>query len=598
MGNKRFLKILLGVLFVGALLFPVARTTWNNWQQSKLSNQKESQALKDYGFYLKNVASQSGITFHHYSPHLDPKLGNIMPIIASLGASVSVCDYNNDGLEDLYFTNSRFGKPNALYKNLGNGKFVDVAGKLGVANLNKPGEGVSMGSVWGDYDNDGYEDLFVYKWGKPELFHNDDGKGFTNVSSKADFPKWINANTAVWFDYDNDGLLDLFVGGYYPAKVNLWHLKSTDIMPSSFEYAKNGGRNYLFHNLGNGHFKEVAESMGLTSHRWTLSAEAVDVNGDGYPDLIIANDYGVDELYINEKGKYFRDVGPESGIGFAPKSGMNVSTGDIMNQGKLDIYVTNISQPGILIQGNNLWVPQPTDLKTGLKYFNLANNMGIELGGWSYGSQFGDFNNDGFLDLYVANGFVSARKGTDYWYDYSKITIGNQSIISNTKNWPNMKGKSLAGYQRNKLWLNDGSGKFQEVGAAVGATQVYDSRAVALGDLWNNGALDIVVANQNGPVLLYKNDVTPKNKWIEFKLKGTRSNRSAIGAELELFWNNYRQIQVVSGGSGFSSQNQRRLFFGLGPHPDLKKAVIHWPSGIVQNLTGLKADSLYHITEK
>jgi len=232
-------------------------------------------------------------------------------------------------------------------------------------------------------------------------------------------------------------------------------------------------------------------------------------------------------------------------------------------------------------------------------YRNLANNLGIELGGWSYGAQFDDFNNDGHLDLYVANGYVSGKKhSTDYWYDYSKVAVGNQTIIADTKNWPHMNGKSLSGYQRNKIWVNDGNGRFQEVGEAVGGREIYDSRSVALADLWNNGDQDIIVANQNGPIMLYKNTVDSQNKWVGFKLTGTKSNHSAIGAKIDLYWDNQHQRQEVNGGSGFCSENQRRVYFGLGKQPDIKKAVIHWPSGVVQTLGTLKADSLYHIREE
>ncbi len=236
------------------------------------------------------------------------------------------------------------------------GTFKDVAGELGVADVNQAGTGVSMGAVWGDYDNDGYEDLFLIKWGRPELFHNDKGRGFHRVS-EASFPPWINANTAVWFDYDGDGLLDLFVGGYYPENVDLWHLTTTKMMPDSFEYANNGGRKYLFHNLGDGKFEEVSAKVGIDSRRWALAAAAADLRGTGHPDLFVANDYGVSELYLND-GKRFEEAGKRTGVGFAPKSGMNVSFGDIFNQGRYAIYVSNISEDGVLIQGNNLWVPK------------------------------------------------------------------------------------------------------------------------------------------------------------------------------------------------------------------------------------------------
>jgi len=479
---------------------------------------------------------------------------------------------------------------------MGDGTFVDVAEEMKVADINNPETGVSMSSFWGDYDNDGYEDLFVTKWGKPVLFHNDKGQGFSRVDMGPGFPDWINSNTAVWFDYDQDGLLDLFLGGYFNEDIDLWDLESTKIMPESFEYAQNGGRKYLFHNLGNGKFEEVSQELGLVSNRWSYAAASADVDGSGYPDLVIANDYGVDELFINQQGKGFVNNGDKAGMGFAPKSGMNVSFGDVMNRGELSIYVTNISEPGVLVQGNNLWVPT-TGNSENLHFQNLAVNFGVEQGGWSYGAQFGDLNMDGNLDLYVANGYVSAKKGTDYWYDFSKVAGGNKTIIADAKNWPAMEGRTLSGYQENKIWLNDGAGKFREVANGVGGSLELDSRSVALADLNNDGTLDILVASQGAPFKIFKNTVAPDKNWIAFNLEGTQSNRSALGARVDLFWNDHRQAQVVHSASGFSAQNQHALHFGLGTAGSVDKAVIHWPSGAVQTLQDPEINTMHTITE-
>ena len=225
-----------------------------------------------------------------------------MPHVAAMGAAVSVADFDRDGWQDLYVTNSAEGAANRLYRNLGNGKFEDVAGRVGVAELNPAGTGISVGAVWGDYDNDGFEDLFVYKWGRPELFRNESGQRFTRVSEDAGLPGWINAGSAVWLDYDCDGRLDLFVAGYWPDGLDLWHLESTRMMPESFEYAENGGRKYLFRNLGDGRFEDVARRLGIRSRRWTLAVAAADLNRSGYPDIFLANDYGVSELYRNHGG--------------------------------------------------------------------------------------------------------------------------------------------------------------------------------------------------------------------------------------------------------------------------------------------------------
>jgi enediyne biosynthesis protein E4 len=588
-------RILIAIFFVCLLASPVV-LKWASARRAATSKLDEKAALARHGFYFEEVSHAAGINFVHHAPTLDHKLDPIMPEVASMGASVSIVDFDRDGWPDIYVTNSAQGSKNALYRNMHDGTFKEVAEEMGVADVNQPGTGVSMGAVWGDYDNDGYEDLFLIKWGRPELFHNDHGHGFTRVSERAGLPPWINADTAIWFDYDGDGLLDLFVGGYYSEDIDLWHLSTTRIMPDSFEYAKNGGRKYLFHNLGGGKFEEVSAKVGITSRRWALAAAAADLRGSGHPDLFIANDYGVSELYFND-GKRFHEVGEQTGVGFAPKSGMNAAFGDILNQGRYVVYVSNISEDGVLIQGNNLWVPKQGTRGDGVKYENLARDFGVELGGWSFGAQFGDLNNDGTLDLYLENGYISLDRKRSYWYDFSKVAGGNSSIIGDAKNWPAFDGRSLSGYQNKRVWLNDGAGKFIDVAQAVGVTDTYDGRAVALVDLWNRGVLDAVVANQNGPLLVYKNTVAPENQWIEFDLEGTVSNRSAIGAQVALFWNGQQQVQQVSGGSGFAAENDRRLHFGLGKNPQIEKAVIRWPSGKVQTLDRPAADQIHKIKE-
>jgi hypothetical protein len=589
-------RILLLVCFVALLAAPVVIRRLAARREAANAVRDTSTALTRYGFYLEEVAQTAKANFTHQAPTLDKQLNHIMPQVASMGAGVSIVDFDRDGWSDIYVTNSGEGSRNALFRNMTDGSFKDVAADLGVADVNQLGTGVSMGAVWGDYDNDGYEDLFLYKWGKPELFHNDAGRKFSRVTDKAKLPEWVNANTAIWFDYDRDGRLDLFLGGYYAEDVNLWHLKTTKMMPESFEYAKNGGRKYLFRNLGDSSFEEVSQKVGIDTRRWALAAAAADLRGTGNIDLFIANDYGISELFFND-GKQFREVGNETGVGFSPKSGMNASIGDVLNQGRYAIYVSNISEEGVLIQGNNLWVPRDGTSGDSVRYENMARAMDVEIGGWSFGAQFGDLNNDGTLDLYLVNGYVSADRNLNYWYDFSKIAGGNSTIISDAAHWPAMDGRSLSGYQQKKVWLNDGAGKFVDVAQAVGASDLYDGRAVALADLWNRGVLDVVVANQKGPLLIYKNNVTPENKWIEFELEGSASNRSAIGAEVRLFWNGRQQVQSISGGSGFCSQNQRRLHFGVGKNPQLEKAEIRWPSGKVETIEKPSAGQTYKIRE-
>jgi hypothetical protein len=547
-----------------------------------------------FGFQLAESAKRRGVDFVHEGPTFDAKLDHIMPQVASMGAAVAVADFDRDGWQDFYVTNSREGSLNRLYRNKGDGTFSDVASMMGVADVNRSETGVSMGAIWGDYDNDGWEDLFLYRYGKPELFHNEGGRGFKPAGSG--LPPRVNANAATWLDYDRDGRLDLFLAGYWPDGIDLWKLETTRIMPESFEYANNGGRKYLLRNQGDGTFEDVTAALGITSRRWTLAVTAADLFGTGYPDLFLANDYGVSELFANRQGKRFEDVAGDTGVGRAPKSGMNAALGDVFNDGRLSIYKTNISEPGQLVQGNDLWVPKAKGSGAS-EYENLATTLGVDLGGWSWGAQFGDLNNDGAQDIYLVNGYISAGERSSYWYDFSVIAVGHSSIIGDAANWPAMKGRSLSGYQRKRVWINDGFGNFTDVAQAVGASDTNDGRAVALADLRNTGTLDIIVANQRGPLLIYENRVAPERHWIQFDLEGTSSNRSAIGARVELHWNGRVQAQIVAAATGFSAQNQRWLHYGLGQARAVDRAVITWPSGRQQTIPNPAVDMRHHVKE-
>jgi enediyne biosynthesis protein E4 len=549
-----------------------------------------------FGFRLHESAKAMGIEFVHQAPTFDARLEHIMPQVAAMGAAVSVADFDRDGWQDFYVTNSGEDTLNRLYRNNGDGTFVDVAAGVGLADVNRRGTGVSMGSVWGDFDNDGWEDLLLYKYGRPELYRNDRGRTFVAIGARAGLPAWLNANAATWLDYDRDGRLDLFLAGYWPETVDLWKLETTKIMPESFEYANNGGRKYLLRNRGDATFEDVTEAMGIRSRRWTLAVTAADLLGSGGPDLFLSNDYGVSELFANRDGTRFEDVASQAGVGRTPKSGMNAAVGDVFNDGRLAIYKTNISEGGVLVQGNDLWVPRPGG-SGAIEFENLASSLGIDLGGWSWGAQFGDLNNDGTQDIYLVNGYISAGERSSYWYDFSVIAVGHSNIIGDAANWPAMKGRSFSGYQRKRLWLNDGAGRFTDVAQVVGASDTYDGRAVALADFGNRGVLDVIVANQRGPLLVYKNTVEPGRHWVQFELEGTMSNRSAIGARIELHWNGRMQVQEVAAATGFSSQNQRRVHYGLGGATSVDRAVIRWPSGRRQTIERPEIDRLHHLKE-
>ncbi len=544
------------------------------------------------GFALRDETAAAGIHFVHQRATFDRKIANVEPHVAAVGASVAVTDVDGDGWPDLYFTSSRFGAANALYRNRRDGTFEDVAASAGLADLNRPGDGVCMGSVWGDFDNDGREDVLVYRYGYLALYRNVDGRHFADVTDSAGLHRWVNSNGAIWLDYDRDGLLDLYVTAYFRDDVDLWRLTTTRIMHNSFEFATNGGKNLLFHNLGGGRFEDVTDRMGVGSTRWTLAAASADFNDDGWPDIYLANDYGPEELYLNDHGRRFTLT--TAGLESESKSGMSVTLGDAFDRGRLDVFVTNISERGYLFQNNNLRLNQMVEAN---RFQNVADAT-VADAGWAWGAQFGDFNNDGSSELFVANGFISADPHRSYWYAMSKIAGAHSRLFEDAATWPAFGNASLSGYEPSRVFLNRGVGGWVDVADQVGVRDRYDGRAVATADLSNRGAVDVIVANQNQPALLYRDYPDSTSHWIAFRLVATRSNRSAIGAELVLESGGGRtQRRVVDGGMGFASQNDRRPHFGLGAAEWADRVVIHWPSGVQQVLTHLAANQFYTVRE-
>lgn len=577
---------------VDAAFLSLVAFVWSEGREGAGSTRLDDPRFE--GIRFVESAAAKGIEFAHESTALDPKLAGLEPMIAGIGAAVSVCDPNGDGWPDLYATTSAHGKPNALYVNRGDGTFDERAEEAGLADVNRAGEGCSMGSVWADWNNDGRQDLFVYKWGRCQLFENLGDLRFRDATEGSGLDAWINSNGATWFDYDKDGLLDLYVTGYFSEEHDLWNVGTTRVMHDSFEFAQNGGRNRLYHNLGDGRFEDVTEALGADSRKWTLAVGAADLDRDGWTDLYLANDYGAEELLRNVEGKRFERM-QDIGLEYESKSGMCVAFGNLSNDGRHAIFVTNISAMGFVFQGNNLRVNYLAD---GAGMMQRAHGAVADCG-WAWGAQFGDLDGDGWQDLFVTNGFVSANTERSYWYQMTKVAGATGELLEDVNNWPAMEDRSLSGFERSRVLFHAGkkSAQYREGGLQVGIDDVYDGRAVALSDLDRDGDLDIVVANQDGPLLVYDNRTELEHHWLGFELTAAEGNREALASEVRVVSSVGEQVQVVTAASGFASQNERRLHFGLGSDPGPVTVHVRWASGAEQTFEPTELDVTLSLLE-
>lgn len=576
MGEKRIIRgCLCGLL--GLLLATAGCSTGQNKQ--------------DYGFGFHDITEEAGISFVHEKPVYDALVDNIMPWLATTGAGVFVADYNQDGWMDLYFTNSGRGSLNALYRNNGDGTFTEVGQELGVADVNQ--EGVSQTALWFDYDNDGYPDLFVGTWSEGNrLFRNLQGEGFADVTEASGIGAVEgNIATAVALDYNRDGYLDLYLGTYFHESHNLFQLTTTRIMHDDFEQAVNGGRNILLRNI-DGAFTDVTEEMGVGDRGWTLSSGAADVNNDGWPDLYNANDFGPDTLYYNEQGEGFVEIEQYRGIGEDTFKGMNVDFADVFHDGRLAMYVSNVSKPLYILEGNQLWHADEQG-----KFIDRAPGLGIHLADFSWGARFMDIDNSGEFSLIVTTGFISASKKRDYWFDLGTLATTPGTVVEDAKNWMRFDDKSLSGYERNYLFWNDGS-SFQNIAEATGLTFDYDSRGVAAMDINNDGVLDLVFANQGNTPKLFTNTDRLNRNWIKLNLIGTwPSNRDAVGTRVTFEVNGVTTVIERDGGNSYAAQSDPRIHFGLGTATHVDAITIQWPSGRTQKLFDVPANQLLTVEE-
>jgi len=521
------------------------------------------------------VGANAGARVRHHTRVFKGEHGDVLGMFTSGGSAVAVGDYDNDGLDDLFVTDSDEGTSCHLLHNDGRFHFTDVTARAGVGGGND-GRSIVADAIWFDYDNDGWRDLLVARFGTPILYRNNGDGTFTDVTSRSGLDAFANTIAAIAFDYDNDGRLDLLFGNYFKP-VNLFDLRDPHVLPTNLDNAANGGGVTLWRNLGDGRFEDVTAKAGLSGHTgWTLDVGHADLNNDGFQDVYVASDYGTDRLFINNGDGTFRDV-TERAIGFDTKKGMNVDVADYDNDGWLDVYVTNITDE-YMRECNMLWHNNGDGTFT-----DVARETGTCETLWGWAAKFGDFDNDRWPDLFVANGLRSA--GPENYIPIVLEMIVRPGVdFSDVSSWPAIGNRTWSGYQHKKLFRNVGGHAFREVGAAAGVDNDRDGRGVGLADFDNDGRLDWFQTNANQPSLLYRNVTAGAGHWIELTLIGTKSNRDAIGARVTVETATGKLIREVNGGNGYASQSSLRVHVGLGRDTVVRSVRIRWPSGIVDTV--------------
>ena len=494
----------------------------------------------------------------------------------STGPGCAFLDYDNDGWMDIYLVNSGkcdFFTPkqplrNALYRNNRDGTFSDVTEKAGVG-----GGGFGMGVAAGDYDGDGFPDLFVTQYGKSILYHNNGDGTFTDVTEKAGVGVSGWASSAVWFDYDNDGRLDLFVGQFVDFdKANGCGVaadgKRHYCIPRIFRPAPS----WLFHNNGDGTFTDVSKESGIASHlgkAWGVVA--TDVNNDGWMDLFVANDTVANFLYLNKGNGKFDEVGLAADVAYSAdgrsRSGMGVDSADFNEDGWMDLFVANIDEEIFSLYQNN------QDLTFDDRSMPLGIGMATRwMSGW--GLKFFDYDNDGNLDLILANGFPD-----DLVEEFS----------------------SLVKYQEPLLLFHNSGKRFENVSAQGGSgfAKSFSARGLALGDFNNDGAVDVLVAVNDGAPVLLRNHAGKQNHWLGLKLVGTKSYPDAVGARVTYQAGDLKRSRMKVAGGSFLSSHDPRLVLGLGARTKLDWLEVKWPhpGATTERFSNLPLDRYITIVE-
>ena len=525
-----------------------------------------------------DIAEKAGLRMMNVFGGVDTK----KYIIETTGTGVAIFDYDNDGWPDIFIVNGTTldgpsgdrAPTNHLYHNNHDGTFTDVTVKAGLV-----ATGWGQGVCVGDYDNDGWDDLYVTYYGKNRLYHNQHGV-FKEVSD----PAGVAGSGKAWgsgcafVDYDRDGLLDLVVANYVDFDIStapgpgerascVW--KGVPVMcgPRGLP----GSKNILYHNLGGGRFEDVTTKAHIdqAAGHYALSVSTLDYDDDGWPDIYVACDSTPSILYHNNHDGTFTDVAVVAGAAFnedgRAQAGMGSTVADFNGDGRLDIFRTNFSDDTSTLYRNN-----------GNGTFDdvtFAAGLGLHTQYLGWGTMFFDFDNDGWPDLLVVNGHVYPE-------------VDKQHLGSN--------------FQEPKiLYRNNGNGTFTDISAQAGSgiTTSTSARGLAVGDLWNNGQLSAVVSNMNARPSLLVNQIKSANHWIAFRTVGTKSNRDGIGARLTVKAGGRLRVDEVRSGSSYSSSSDMRVHFGLSQTDKIDFVEVRWPSGLLERFEGFSVNSIHDLKE-
>ncbi|MEM9593867.1 MAG: CRTAC1 family protein, partial [Acidobacteriota bacterium] len=586
--------------------------------------------------HFVDVGPEAGIDFEnqYYPDFLTTELE--FGMLRYGPAGISAVDIDEDGWYDLFIPD---GVESKMFRNQGDGTFADITEAVGLSGQ----DGVSV-AVFADYDNDGDKDAFISRTFTPNRLFRNDGGTYVDVTEEAGIGADCCTTVASWGDIDNDGLLDLYVGRYLDPRLAI---------PTTF-YARNGEPNQLYRNNGDGTFTNVTESSGVGEVGLCLGSVFGDYDDDGDADLYVVNDFGRKTLYRNRGDGTYDDVTVETNT-LAYGAGMSASFGDYDNDGLLDIYVAHIrSEEGWYAEAPTVMRYMVNSYRQGVwmedmpLYWEIFRQSGFSFvdvfqdmasgntllrnkgdgtfddvtweteanpPGWFWGSGFADFDNDGWQDIYAANGWVYNAPDTEIELEFLNNVVSKQDEYKTGAFFDpdNFGGESWHGYERNRHLINLGDGNFKEVGRAVGTDLLLNSRGIAVADFWNRGVLDIAVAASTDRHALLRNEVGSARDYLAVELVGAAgeldngSNRDAVGARVIVEAGGQTMTREIALGDGYSSQNSLRLYFGLGsersadpeaPAPVVDKVTVRWPrSGIVQTFESVAGNRIVEIQE-